>query len=134
VTALVPSETACLASSPGRTRRQPWQGGRKKPRRRGERRGSEDLPPGRSHVCRRRYAGVEASSGSVLRRSRAAAASFPLNPRVPPRGLRTAWKGGDRRGFGGVGPWKPRVPNGPSGFCELQEVFAGTRRLVSCAA
>ena len=48
--------------------------GWKKPRSQGERgrgeaRGDEDLQPG---VCRRRYAGVEASGGGVLRRILAA--------------------------------------------------------------
>ena len=50
----------------GRKRQQPWP--MANPRRRGERRGGEDIPPERSPLRRRRYAGVEASSCGVLGR------------------------------------------------------------------
>ena len=50
----------------GRKRQQPWP--MANPRRQGERRGGEDIPPERNPVRRRRYAGIEASSCGVLGR------------------------------------------------------------------
>lgn len=116
MTALVPSEMASLAISPGKTRRQPWPGGWKKPRRRGERRGGEDIPPERSPVRRRRGVGRrrlgEALDDGVLERSRAAASA---NPRAFFFLRKKILEPSEPRGNKWI---EGRVPNGPTGVSE----------------
>jgi hypothetical protein len=106
----------------------------KKPRWRGDRRRGEARrgltaggmpeeirrrPGGGRRLLEESGGGSGALSGRRQRVERAAAAAAAANPRVPPRGLKTAWKQGIGGGSEGFGPWNPPVSNGPSGFCAV---------------